>query len=128
LTDNDGLPAKLVITPGQTRNIQAAAELLKDICKGQTLLADSACYADWLCEMVFDKGGWANIPPNTNRKAPICFSPWLDKKVNLVERFFNKLKYYRRIATRYDKLRSSYLAMVKLECFRLRLLHYEPAA
>jgi transposase len=75
LTDNDGLPVKLVITPGQTHDIQAAAEHLKDIRKGQMLLADRAYYADWLREMVFEKHGWANIPPKTNRKAPICFSP-----------------------------------------------------
>lgn len=128
LTDNDGLPVKLVITPGQTRDIQAAAELLKGIRKGQMLLADRAYDADWVREMVFEKGGWANIPPKTNRKAHICFSPWRYKKRNLVERVFNKLKYYRRIAARYDKLGSSFLAMVKLACIRLRPRHYEPTA
>jgi transposase len=46
----------------------------------------------------------------------------------LAERFFNKLKNYRRVATRYDKLGSSFLAMVKLACTRLRLLHYVPTA
>lgn len=128
MTDGDGLPVKLVITPGQTHDIQAAAELLGDIRKGQMLLADRAYDADWLRDMVFEKGGWANIPPKTNRKSPICFSPWLYKQRNLVERFFNKLKYYRRIATRYDKLGSSFLAMVKLACIRLRLRHYESTA
>ena len=128
LTDNDGLPVKFVITPGQTHDIQAAAELLKDISKGQMLLAYRAYDADWLREMVFEKGGWVNIPPKTNRKTPICFSPWLYKKRNLVERFFNKLKYYRRIATRYDKLGSSFLAMAKLACIRLRLRHYDSTA
>lgn len=79
--------------------------------------------SDWLRDLVFEQGGWANIPPKTNRKSPICFSPWLYKQRNLIERFFNKLKYYRRIATRYDKLGSSFLAMVKLACIRLRLRH-----
>lgn len=128
MTDNDSLPAKLVITPGQTQDIQATAELLKDILKGQMLLADRAHDADWLREMVFEKGGWANIPPKTNRKAPICFSPWLHKKRNLVKRFFNKIIYYRRIATRYNKLSSSFLAKVKLACIRLRLRHYVSTA
>ena len=75
LIDNYGLPVKLVITLGQTNDLQAAAELLKYIHKGQMLLADRAYDADWLREMVFKKGGWANIPPKTNRKAPICFLP-----------------------------------------------------
>ena len=52
----------------------------------------------------------------------------LGRARNLVERFFNKLKYYRRIATRYDKLGSSFLAMVKLASIRLRLRHYESTA
>jgi transposase len=82
----------------------------------------------WNRIMVTEQGGWANIPPKTNRKSPICFSPWLYKQRNLVERFFNKLKYYRRIATRYDKLGSAYLAMVKLACIRIRLRHYESTA
>ncbi len=119
---------KLVITPGQTHDIKAAAELLSNIRKGQMVLADRAYDADWLRTMVTEQGGWANIPPKTNRKAPICFSPWLYKQRNLVERFFNKLKYYRRIVTRYDKLGSAYLAMVKLACIRLRLRHYESTA
>ena len=128
MTDDDGLPVKLAITPGQTHDIRAAAELLSDIRKGQMVLADRAYDADWLRNLIFEQGGWANIPPKSNRKSPICFSPWLYKQRNLVERFFNKLKYYRRIATRYDKLGSSFLAMVKLACIRLRLRHYESTA
>jgi transposase len=49
-----------------------------------------------------------------NRKEPICFSPYLYRARNLVERFFNKIKQCRRIATRYDKLAANYLAFVKL--------------
>ena len=45
-------------------------------------------------------GAWANIPPKRNRKEPICFSPYLYRGRNLVERFFNKIKQCRRIATR----------------------------
>ena len=57
---------------------------------------------------------WANIPPKANRKDPICFSPYLYKARNLVERFFNRVKQFRRIATRYDKLAENYLAALKL--------------
>jgi transposase len=119
---------KLLITPGETHDIQAAAELLSGLRKGQMVLADKAYDADWLRAMVSEKGGWANIPPKSNRKSLICFSPYLYKKRNLIERFFNKLKYYRHIATRYDKLGASYLAMVKLACIRIRLRHNESTA
>jgi transposase len=128
LTDGDGLPVRLTISPGQTHDILAAAELLDGIGEGQMVLADRAYDADWLRAMVTQQGSWANIPPKRNRKSPICFSPWLYKQRNLIERFFNKLKYFRRIATRYDKLGSTFLAMAKLACIRLRLRHYESTA
>ena len=47
---------------------------------------------------------------------------------NLVERFFNKIKQCRRVATRYDKLAANYLAFVKLACIRLWLRVYESTA
>ena len=53
-------------------------------------------------------------PPKQNRKDPICFSPHLYRARNLVERFFNKIKQCRRVATRYDKLTANYLAFIKL--------------
>ncbi len=70
----------------------------------------------------------ANIPPKSNRKDPICFSPHLYKARNLVERFFNKIKHFRRIATRYDKLAANYMAMIKLASIRVWLRVYESTA
>ncbi len=119
---------KFVITPGNTHDIQAAAELFADIRKGQMVLADKAYDANWLWDYVSDRGGWAKIPRKSLRKSPIYFSPRLYKQRNLVERFFNKLKYYRRIATRYDNLGSAFASMVKLACIRIRLKHYESTA
>jgi transposase len=78
--------------------------------------------------MVAQRGGWANIPPKSLRKTTVAFSPTIYRQRNLIERFFNKLKYFRRIATRYDKLGSTFLAMTKLACIRLRLRHYESTA
>jgi transposase len=56
-------------------------------------------------------GAWANIPPKSNRNDPICFSPYLYRARNKVERFFNRIKQCRRVATRYDKLAANYLAL-----------------
>ena len=78
------------------------------------LLADRGYDADWIRELVCQQGAWANIPPKRNRKDPICFSPYLYRARNLIERFFNKIKQCRRVATRYDKLAANYLAFVKL--------------
>lgn len=76
------------------------------------VLADKAYDADWLRSMVSKQGAWANIPPKFNRKSPICFSPALYTQRSLIERFFNKLKYYRRVETRNDKLGSTFRSMV----------------
>jgi transposase len=85
------------------------------------LLADRGYDADWIRALASERGAWANIPPRCNRNEPICFSPHLYRARNLVERFFNKIKQCRRIATRYDKLAANYLAFVQLASIRLWL-------
>jgi len=60
-------------------------------------------------------------PRRCNRNKPICFSLYLYRARNLVERFFNKIKQCRRVATRYDKLAANYLAFVQLASIRLWL-------
>ena len=49
------------------------------------------------------------MPPKSNRSDPICFSPYLYRARNQVERFFNRIKQCRRVATRYDRLAANYL-------------------
>jgi transposase len=83
------------------------------------LLADKGYDANALRQAVADRKAWANIPPKANRKDPICFSKHLYKARNLIERFFNKIKYFRRIATRYDKLAENYAASLKLVAVRI---------
>lgn len=56
---------------------------------------------------------------------PICLSPYLYRARNLVERFFNKIKQCRRVATRFDKLAANYLAFIKLAAIRFWLRAYE---
>jgi transposase len=68
--------------------------------------------ADWIRDLAAKRGAWPNIPPRRNRNDPICFSPYLYRARNLVERFFNKVKQSRRVATRYDKLAANYLAFI----------------
>jgi transposase len=89
------------------------------------LLADRGYGADVIRQMVAAQGARANIRPKANRKQPICISPHLYKARNLVEHFFNKIKHFRRIATRYDKLAENYLAAQKLVAVRLWLRVYE---
>jgi transposase len=92
------------------------------------LLADRGYDADWIRELAMNKGAWANIPPKSNRSDPICFSPYLYRARNRVERFFNRIKQCRRVATRYDRLAANYLAFVQLASIRLWLRLNESAS
>ena len=62
---------------------------------------------------------WANIPNRSNRKQRFGLSLWLYCQRNLVESFFDLIKQFRGIATRYDKDAANYLAAIKLICVRL---------
>ena len=85
------------------------------------LHADRGYNADWIRALASKRGVWANIPPRCNRNEPICFGPYLYRARNLVERFFNRIKQCRRVATRYDRLAGNYLAFVQLASIRLWL-------
>lgn len=93
--------------------------MIADLPEGAMLLADKGYDADALREAVTARKAWANIPPKTNRVNPICFSKRLYRARNLIERFFNKIKQFRRIATRYDKLAENYAAALKLVAVRI---------
>ena len=128
VVDAKGLPIRLGLTPGQAYDGESAMELLNALPENAMVLADKAYDANAIREMINGQGAWANIPPKSNRKDPICFSPHLYKARNLVERFFNKIKHFRRIATRYDKLAANYMAMIKLASIRIWLRAYESTA
>ena len=123
--DTNGLPVRLELTTGEAHDNRLVTELLSDMKSGAMLLADRGYDADWIREFAGQRGAWANIPPKSNRKDPICFSPYLYRARNLVERFFNRIKQCRRVATRYDKLAANYLAFIKLAAIRIWLRAYE---
>src|SRR6187551_2028122 len=89
------------------------------------VLADKAYDADGIRNLIEAQGAVPNIPAKSNRKWKPCFSKVLYRERNLIERFFSKLKHFRRIATRYEKLAENFLAMVKLASMRLWLRVYE---
>jgi transposase len=68
-----------------------------------------------------DRGAWANIPPRVIRKGSFAFSSWVYRQRNLVERFFNRIKQFRGLATRYDRRPEDYLAALKLAAIRIWL-------
>ena len=119
LVDANGNPVALKLTEGQAHDGRSAAELLETIGQGQILIADCAYDSDLLRSTLSERGAWANIKPTPRRVNIPAFSPFLYRFRNLIERFFNKLKHYRAIATRFEKHASNYLALVKLACARI---------
>lgn len=103
VVDANGLPLHIAITGGQQHDSLAARALLEGLPSDNIVLADKAYDATEIRTFVSSCGGWANIPPRRNRRDPICFSPYLYRQRNHVERFFNRIKQCRRIATRYEK-------------------------
>ena len=105
-----GLPLALKLTEGQAHDGRSARDMLGALVAGQTLLADRAYDSDELRKSLDERGAWANIKPMPNRKNVPAFSTYLYRYRNLVERFFNKIKHYRAVATRYDKTPDNFLA------------------
>ena len=99
LVDSNGLPVRLALTAGGAYDNRLAGKLLSRLKSKTMLLADRNYDADWIRALAAKKGARANIPARSNRSAPICFSPYLYRARNLVERFFNKIKHCRRVAT-----------------------------
>ena len=99
LVDADGRPVKLMLTPGQAGDAPAAASLLEDLAPGATLIADRAYDTNAIRDLAAERGAWANIPPRSIRKGSFAFSSWVYRQRNLVERFFNRIKQFRGLAT-----------------------------
>ena len=119
LVDANGNPIALKLTEGQAHDGRSAGDLLENIGEGQILLADRACDSDALRTDLAERGAWANIKPMPNRVNVPAFSPFLYRYRNLVERFFNKLKHFRAVATRFEKHDENYLGLIKLASVRI---------
>jgi transposase len=128
LVDARGLPILLKLTEGQAHDGRSAADMLGSIQAGHILLADRAYDSDALRQTLAERGAWANVKPMPNRKNVPAFSSFLYRERNLVERFFNKLKHFRAVATRYDKRSDNYLAAVKLASARIWMRFNESVA
>jgi putative transposase len=119
-TDALGNPARLIAGPGQQADIKRALELIEDIdC--DYVIADRGYDANYFHDAILDKGATPVIPPMPNRNHQHDYDKALYQDRNAIERFFNKLKNFRRIATRYDKLLANFLGFVTLGAIQILL-------
>jgi transposase len=105
-----------------------AQPLLEGIEQGAVVIADKGYDADSVRACIRDHGAVPNIPNRSNRKIKFRWKKAIYRQRNLVERFFNKLKQFRRVATRYEKLGANFFAFVKLASMRIWLRSIESTA
>jgi transposase len=113
VTDAEGRPLRFILTGGEAHDVTTAADLLDRQTAGG-IIADKAYDTNALREMIEDAEIEVVIPSKRNRKIQIPHDAQAYKLRNRIERFFNKLKHFRRIATRYDRRAIYFLAAVQL--------------
>ena len=120
MVDSNGLPVHLALTPGEAHDNRLCSVLRGALLPQTMLLADRGYDSDWIRELARQQEHKRTFRRNEIVKtlsvsARICIAR------NLIERFFNKIKQCRHVATRYEKLAANYLAFVKLASIRIWL-------
>lgn len=110
-----GNPLRLRLSAGGVADISEAPALIKGV-PAQTVVADKGYDADAFVRQIETQGAQAVIPPRSNRIEQRDYDRHIYKDRNLVERFFNRLKQFRRIATCYEKLAQNFFSMLNLVC------------
>ena len=123
MVDGLGNPVMFLLSAGNDHDSIHAIDLLKTIdISGSNILADRAYGAQAIRDYISGHGARYTIPPQSNISNPWPVDWHLYKERHLIECFFQKLKWFRRIASRYDKLDASFLAFVYLASIALLLL------
>ena len=116
-----GNPIRLILTAGQVADITQGTALIERFDAG-AVIADKGYDSDALVQRIEEAGAQAIIPPRSNRKTPRAVDWHRYKARNLVERFFCRLKQFRRLATRYEKLATRFNAFLQLACAYIWLM------
>ena len=113
MVDAYGYPVYFMISKGQRNDINYAIPLLDHVdTNGSNVLADRGYDSNKLIDYIYTHGGEPTIPSRKGAKFDRYCDWWLYKERHLVENYFLKLKAFRRIATRYDKLASTFLGII----------------
>ena len=123
IVDGLGNPVAFLLSPGNDNDSTHAIEMMSmtDIA-GNNLLGDKAYGTKEILAYIEEHGAAIVIPLKSNAKQPWAVDYFLYKERHLVECFFQKIKWFRRVATRYDKLVKSFLAFVYMAAIMIWLL------
>jgi transposase len=113
VVDGLGNPLRFQLTPGQRQDITQAPDMIKDFSQSK-ILADKGYDAKSLIEQLQQQNCEAVIPPKKNRKEQRFYDMESYKERHLIECFFGKLKYYRRVFSRFEKSASAFMSFL---CF-----------
>ena len=116
VADALGNPIAFTITGAEQADITQAHALLQKAPGTQAVTADKGYDSDALVSAIQNRGAQANIPPRSNRKTLRAYDQHRYKARHLIENLFARLKQFRRIATRFEKLAKNFAAMVTLAC------------
>jgi putative transposase len=118
--DGLGNPLRLLLAPGQ-RHESTKAQALVEGFAAQYFIADTAFDSDRFRAYLSEQNSRAVIPSHPSRSKSIKHDTEIYKERHLVECFFNKIKHFRRVATRYDKTELAFLAFVTIASFMVWL-------
>lgn len=121
VVDEAAQPMRLFVTAGNEADISHAKTMAEEIPAGM-LVGDKGYDSDAFRRWLADRGIQACIPPRANRRHPASYSKPSYRKRHLVENFFERIKNFRRVSTRYDKLAETYLGFVCLASTIVSLL------
>lgn len=115
-----GLPVKLILTGGQAADVTQAQPLIKGLPL-EVVIADKGYDSRSVVAAIEAQGAEAVVPSRSNAKSPRKTDWARYKDRNLVERFWSKVKHYRRVATRYEKKAQNFLAFVHIASLMILL-------
>jgi len=122
IVDGLGNPIHIHLSAGNLNDCTEAETCLSDVpLEGTVVLADKAYGSKAIRDFISDAGAGYCIPPKSNEKNPWECDWFLYKERHLVECFFQKLKQFRGVATRFNKLARRFLAIVQLACIMIWL-------
>jgi transposase len=113
LADALGRPLRFLLSAGNVNDISLAPALLEGV-GGGAVIADKGYDSNGLRKIITDAGMTAVIPTIRTRKIQVPHDPLLYRARNRIERCFNKLKHFRRFATRFDRRANHFLAFIHL--------------
>ena len=124
MVDGRGLPVRFVITPGQASDKTTTPELVAPLGLRGDVVADRGYFGRPVTEAIQASGATAHIPSQSNVRVVRSVDPELYRRRNAIERFFNRIKHFRGIATRYFKTAANFLAAIHLAAARIWIRSY----